>query len=168
MKVVQRICLLAVALLVSACAAELLVRVMKADQPVIRLALNRLANFAYDPELGWRHLPHVARTWEGAPLPTSMDLPTNAQGFRAPFDYTTARSTKPRVALLGDSQVFGFYVGDDDYLGAVLAREMPDAEVYSFGVPGYGPPQELLLLEEVVLEYHPDAVVLVVFLDNDL
>ena len=73
-----------------------------------------------------------------------------------------------RLALVGDSQVFGFLVGDDEHLGWLLDHDMPEVETYPFGVPGYGPTQEMLLLEETVLGYEPDAVIAVLFLHNDL
>lgn len=107
----------------------------------------------FDPRLGWVNLPGR--------------LGNNRQGFRFPRDYV-GPANAARVVLVGDSQVWGMGVGDDEHLGVLLDRELPDAEVYPFGVPGYGPVQELLLLRDVLRDYEVDAVFAVAFVYNDL
>ena len=108
----------------------------------------------YDRRLGWANLPGT--------------MGANRQGFRFPRDYQRARNRASRTAILGDSQVFGLGVGQGEHLGVLVDARLDAGEAYSFGVPGYGPTQELLLLEEVLEVYEVDRVVVVTFLENDL
>jgi len=149
--------------------AEGVVRVFGLDEPSIRLSLfqSKEPTSTYHERLGWMTLPNR----EGA-LVTGphgrIPLETNRQGFRFSRDFDVRRGPARRVAIVGDSQVFGFFVGEQDHLGAVLDRETAGFEAYPFGVPGYGPTQEMLLLDEVVFAYQPDFIVVVLFVDNDL
>lgn len=149
---------------------EVAIRAARLDRPSLQLALvgSSSPTSAYDPRLGWVNLPDSAGwlRWPGGTQ--AFHLTTNHQGFRFPRDFTRHRNRPHRLAIVGDSQVFGFVVGDDEHLSVVLERDMPDVETYPFGVPGYGPTQEMLLLENTVLEYEPEVVVAVLFLHNDL
>ncbi len=149
---------------------ELGLRATGLDRPVLGLALigSESPTSAYDPRLGWVNLPDSAGRLRWPGNPREFHLATNHQGFRFPRDFTVRKDRRYRLALVGDSQVFGFLVGDDEHLGWLLDHDMPDVETYPFGVPGYGPTQEMLLLEETVLGYEPDAVIAVLFLHNDL
>ncbi len=71
-----------------------------------------------------------------------------------------------RVAVLGDSCVYGTALDPDDSLPGQLAASLtqlgfgPDrVEVLNLGVPGYSSLQILLLLEELLPELKPDFVV---------
>jgi hypothetical protein len=73
-----------------------------------------------------------------------------------------------RIALLGASGPFGSGVADHETFDAVLEERLNGApgasfryEVLNFSVPGYAPPQHLLLLETKVLSFEPDAVFLI-------
>jgi hypothetical protein len=138
--------------------AEVGLRLLRSDFAAPRLSLDpaaREATHRWDESLGWRNLPGV--------------MGTNRQGFRFPRDFSDARSTdRGRVAIVGDSQVFGVGVDDAEHLAVLLDRRSGGPEVYPFGVPGYGPTQMMLLLEEVLDRFAPDTVVVVLFVENDL
>lgn len=146
------------------------IRAAGLDRPALGLALvgSKTPTSAYDPRLGWINLPDSAGWLQWPNSNRAFHLTTNHQGFRFPRDYTLRKNRRYRVALVGDSQVFGFLVGDDEHLGWLLDHEMPEVETYPFGVPGYGPTQEMLLLERTVLAYDPDVVIALLFLHNDL
>jgi hypothetical protein len=72
-----------------------------------------------------------------------------------------------RMALLGPSTVMGWGVGDDATFEALLERrlneDIKDApytkfEILNFGVPGYQPPQQIVMLDKA-LGFGPHAVV---------
>jgi hypothetical protein len=92
----------------------------------------------------------------------------NRQGFRFPRNYTRESDAGHRIVLLGDSQVWGTGVEADEHMGVLLDERMDEAEVYAFGVPGYGPVQELLVLRDVLRDYDVDEVAAVAFVYNDL
>jgi lysophospholipase L1-like esterase len=76
--------------------------------------------------------------------------------------------TAPRIAILGDSYVFGHGVEEDETFAALLRKRWPSAEVGNFGVIGYSTDQELLLLKDTVLPLDPDLVVLCLYRNDVL
>ncbi len=95
----------------------------------------------------------------------------NAAGWNAPREYVKQRTPgKLRVAVVGDSFVEAMHVDPEQSFAAVLERglrqEGMDAEVYSFGVSGFGTSQVLHLIRDYVLDYSPDLI-LYLFIRND-
>jgi hypothetical protein len=96
----------------------------------------------------------------------------NHAGFNNPRNYTTQRDGHTRrIAVVGDSFVEAFHVDYRDSLFAVLedqlGRDGLGAEVYSFGVSGFGTSQVYHLVKDYVLAYSPDLVVYL-FIRNDV
>ncbi len=120
---------------------------------------------AIDPELGWRlreNVSHVA-----SDEPWQADLATNALGFRD-FNHPQKALGVTRVAVLGDSFVFGSGVTQDEPVTMRLAALLgPAFEVINLGVPGYGTDQALLTLRRWGPRLSPD-VVLAGFFWNDV
>ena len=119
-----------------------------------------------DPELGWTLKPDVQGLAGGSAWETS--LTTNAEGFRdGPHPATKAPGVF-RVAVLGDSFVFGSGVPQDAILTRRLAARLgPGFEIVNLGVPGYGTDQELLTLKRWGRTLAPDLV-LAGFFWNDV
>jgi len=118
-----------------------------------------------DPELGWTLRPDVSGLMSDEPW--QADLATNALGFRdIPHGKKAAGVT--RVAVLGDSFVFGSGVKQDEPLTRRLAALLgPSFDVVNLGVPGYGTDQALLTLRRWGPRLSPD-VVLAGFFWNDI
>lgn len=140
----------------------------------VRIANRRFPYFyCYDADRGWGLNPgaHGRYTREG-----NSYLRINQDGFRGP-DYP---QTKPpgviRVAVLGDSYVEAMQVEEEQTFTAVVGRKLADCpalkgrriESMNFAVDGYGTAQEMLTLRRKVWTYHPDIVVLAIFLGNDV
>lgn len=123
--------------------------------------------YRYDPVTGYTGLPDVR--WLA---PWGKTVTQNARGERGP-DVPLARGTAPRVVLLGDSQAWGFGVGDEETLGARLAESLDAAgragvEVVNLGTSGFGIDQSVLAWLVRGREYAPDVVVFTFFAKNDL
>jgi hypothetical protein len=92
----------------------------------------------------------------------------NQLGYPGP-DFRVERAPGVcRIAALGDS----FAVGPagpfvDNYLTR-LQRILPDVEVYNFGVSGAGPREYWTILNHDVWAYHPDLVLVSIFVGNDI
>jgi len=118
-----------------------------------------------DPRLGWR----LREGWRGPfSLPhrtTRVDI--SDQGLRDESYPPRAAPGRRRVLLLGDSLAWGFGVEKRESFDTLLEDRLPGVEVVNEAVPGYGTDQELLLLEEQGLGFHPDLVLLL-FHPNDL
>jgi hypothetical protein len=140
----------------------------------IRIANRHFPYFyCYDAERGWGLNPgaHGRYTREG-----NADLRINQDGFRGP-DYSRDKpSGVIRLAVLGDSYVEAMQVGEDETFTAVVGRKLADCpalkghkiQALNFAVDGYGTAQELITLRRKVWAYHPDIVVLAIFLGNDV
>ncbi|HSB62555.1 MAG TPA: SGNH/GDSL hydrolase family protein [Thermoanaerobaculia bacterium] len=120
---------------------------------------------AIDPELGWRLRENVSRV--ASDEPWQADLATNSLGFRD-FNHPEKAAGVTRVAVLGDSFVFGSGVKQDEPVTRRLAALLgPSFEVINLGVPGYGTDQALLTLRRWGRRLSPD-VVLLGFFWNDV
>ena len=119
----------------------------------------------FHPLFGWSIRPNLhAFQVEGLPPVTS-----NAQGWRALRDYSyERRAGQTRIVVLGDSFTFGEQARDEDVWPAMLEEQLDDTEVLNLGVHGYGTDQQLRVLEEEGIKYHPDIVVLGFFVEDIL
>lgn len=120
--------------------------------------------FRPDPAFGVRLLSKTCariRTQSGRVVESC----TNADGFRGRLRSPDAERT---IAIIGDSQVFGYAVADNETTAAQLqARLSPSAAVLNRGVPTWGPKDYLAALDEVALTGPLDDVVIVLNASND-
>ncbi len=95
----------------------------------------------------------------------TVEIRTNSIGLRADQEFT---KTKPegtkRIVVLGDSFGMGYGVNIEDSSLGVLERKLEDRtgceiEILNFSVSGFGPAEELLVLEGIALDYEPDLVI---------
>jgi hypothetical protein len=117
--------------------------------------------YRYDSTLGWFPTENKQGRYTDTRTISYRD---NPDGFR---DSPHGRKTRPRVAFLGDSFVWGYDVEQDERFTERLRQAWPEREVLNLGVSGYGTDQEYLLLRRFYERHRPDLVVLVVFPDND-
>lgn len=89
----------------------------------------------------------------------------NADGFRGPDYPTELPAGTRRIAVLGDSETFGFTMTEEATLPGCLQTKLNAAsgghyEVLNFGVPGYNTIQESRILEAKVFRYNPSIIIL--------
>jgi hypothetical protein len=117
-----------------------------------------------DPELGYVRVPLIH--WTGRvslnPFAPRLEYRTDEQGFRNP-----AGIRKARIAVVGDSMVEAGDVAEEATFCQLVGRRLGVTAV-NFGRGGYGPQQELKVLERYALSYGPSLVVWVLFEGNDL
>jgi len=85
---------------------------------------------------------------------------TNADGFRT-LAARAAPDGHTRIALMGDSTVFGWGVDDPESLAAVTQTRLIDqghntVQVINFGQPGYSTAMMGSLFRETIAAYQPD------------
>jgi lysophospholipase L1-like esterase len=131
---------------------------------------RRIAQDVHE-DAGGRYTTHPARFYSTAPgyRHSATHLGRDATGDW-PFRGRPAEPAPPeqlRVAVLGDSCVYGAKLDAADMLGTrigveLAAHGLPQdrVAVLSLGVPGYSTVQIDLLLEETLERWSPDAVVL--------
>jgi hypothetical protein len=127
--------------------------------------------FVAAPQTGYALAPNFSGIyWKGG---RAFSVRTNAQGFRDARDFAV-RSAARRVLVVGDSFVFGmpveggetFVTQIEDRLNGVAASAA--WQVLNAGVPGYGTRQEALVLGRLLPMTAPTAVVLALYVGNDI
>lgn len=88
---------------------------------------------------------------------------TNSLGFRS----EEIDASRPLVATLGDSIVFGYGVENDETLPAQLGKQLPQYQFLNAGVPGYHLGQETAQYTEKIAALKPAAII-IVFYPNDM
>lgn len=94
----------------------------------------------------------------------------NAKGFRGLDRAFEKANGITRIAFLGDSFTLGIGVKDNDTLPVSFERAIqskhPNTQVLNFGISGTSTKEQIKLLEEYVIKFKPDVVVIVVFLND--
>jgi lysophospholipase L1-like esterase len=94
----------------------------------------------------------------------------NAKGFRGPDKAFEKTNGTVRIAFLGDSFTLGVGVKDNDTLPAsfehVIKSKYPNTEVLNFGISASSTIRQIKLIEEYVIKFEPDIVVIVLFLND--
>lgn len=126
-------------------------------------AFPHLNLYVADPTLGVRLRPGGEERVTFATNPVT-DIRINAQGYRG-ADWGPPEAGE--VVILGDSQVFGLGVQEDETAAAVLAERL-GRPVRNAGVPTWGPGEYLAALDELLAARKPTTVVLVLNFANDL
>jgi hypothetical protein len=133
---------------------------------VVAKAKGKERTMAYDPELGWRPLPH--KTKSGENWGDKRPITTNSRGWRD-REHTLEKAPGTRRCLfLGDSFAFGLHVDDGERISDYLERDVAGLEVINISVSAWGPDQMLRALETEGLQYSPDFVVVLSVTWNDL
>ena len=123
--------------------------------------------FEYDQELGWRFIPRKTGVYLSKhEFKTNVTI--NSAGMRD-IEYTQAKPAgKKRIVLLGDSFTSSMGVDLFETFSKIMEEKLlTKTQVLNFGVNGYGPTQELMLLQKSAISYQPDLVIMVVYLGND-
>jgi len=129
---------------------------------VIDEASKKSTYLVYDDALGWT-LGSSRRSQDGLYFSSVEGVRSGAIGTAM-----AKRSATYRIALLGDSFMFGEEVPFEDSLGHQLEIALgSEFQVLNFGVPGYGVDQMYLRYEKDVRRWNPDVVILG-FPDDDI
>lgn len=99
------------------------------------------------------------------------DVRLNALGLRETWDMPPPRDRRTRIAVLGDSMVFGLGVPPEQTFAKLLENELHDIPggvvTFNVGAPGTAPHVQREKLEDLLPVLQPDLVVQVLY-PNDL
>lgn len=137
--------------------------------PVIEEMQARNQKYGYKPDgkLLYRY-PDNPRGYfnDSNEVPGSI----NSMGFRGSEVTQKKADGITRFAFLGDSFTLGMGVRDEDTFPAsferLIRKRFPATEVLNFGISGTSTARHIRLLEEYVLSFEPDVVVMVLFLND--
>jgi hypothetical protein len=154
----REIALFVVALALSLAGAEVSLRQFR---PAL---MEHDGMFQFDRQLGWTFIPSrsssIVRSGEARHY-----VRTNAMGFRD-NDLPTDPAVR-RIMFVGDSFVSNLAVKDDEVFTELMERALPRTAVLNFGVNGFGPVQEYLLLQRWLDQVRPALVVVMIYVRND-
>lgn len=115
--------------------------------------------FQFDETLGWVGVPDVDAYHNSDAWVTH-----NSYGYRdKEWDFS---GTKPRILLLGDSNMWGYGVESNETIVAVLRELMPQYEWFNAGMNGYSSDQLELTYKRLKDIIKPDLTV-ALFAQND-
>jgi hypothetical protein len=127
-------------------------------------AFPHLNLYAPDATLGVRLLPGESMRLSFGGNPVS-EVRINSEGFRG-ADFPEPGADE--VLVVGDSQVFGLGVEENETFSARLEGLMPGVRVMNAGVPTYGPLEFERVIAHLIEKRKPKRVVYVVNFANDL
>jgi hypothetical protein len=124
--------------------------------------------FEYHEMFGWEFIPDKKGIM-ALPYENEIEVRINSLGMRDRPRVREKSSGKRRIVVLGDSFTSGLGVWACEGFTAVMEKILSKRwEVLNFGVDGYGPAQEFLLLRDKAIQFHPDLILLVIYIGNDL
>lgn len=159
--------LLLIALFLTLAALEIVFRMFLRDSIVLFPRYHSEVKYG---EYTTRRLRPNTVFWHTS-IDGSWKFETNNQGYRDESDFTYRKDPETlRIVVLGDSHTEGFEVHQDRTYAAVLENYLKKrdirTEVYNMGVSGFGSDEELILLENEVVKYKPDIVILGFFAND--
>ncbi len=159
--------LLAIAsVIVCLLAVEIFFRVFPAAVPESIEHLARARLFGFDREIGVVLRPDFDARVKIPRLEREVRVRTQSHGLEVGFRDDGFQGGA-RVAILGDSYVFGYGVDQDESFPAQLERKLRASErkldVVNGGVPGFSQRLERIFLEKYVLRLSPFLVIAAVY-----
>ena len=157
----KKLALMLAGVIVALLAAELLVRAVGAAPKVYAIRKGRF-QLSHNPKIGYEPVPLV---YSGHELSFYDYLgASNSLGFRDREHAVAKPAGVYRIVVLGDSIAAGLHVErNEDVFPPILERLLVQdglrAEVINLAVSGYNTQQEVEMLREMGLQYHPDLVV---------
>jgi lysophospholipase L1-like esterase len=157
----KKLALMLAGMLVALVAAELLVRAAGAAPKVYAIRKGRF-QLSKNPKIGYEPVPLV---YTGRELGFYDYLgASNSLGFRDREHAVAKPAGVYRIVVLGDSIAAGLHVERNEdvfppILEGLLVQDGLRAEVINLAVSGYNTQQEVEMLREAGLQYHPDLVV---------
>lgn len=119
--------------------------------------------YRHDTLLGWRPVPYYDGYFFDA---TQVNVRNSSIGMRDGERKEVKNDGSLRVAVLGDSFVWGYDVESHERFTDQLENLLRGVEVLNWGVSGYSTDQEFLLFQELQKKFHPD-VIIVLFHSDD-
>lgn len=128
----------------------------------------------HDSLLGFRGRSHAKTIWHREMFGQPRTVILNEGGYH---DHPRQKEPDPerlRIVLLGDSFLEAYQVDVDSSFAQRLARRLSDessqgpVEAVNLGVHGYGLGVYVLQVQQRLASWHADAVLLCLFLGNDL
>lgn len=161
--VMGKVAIVIFAVLLSLTASEFALRAFASTQ-LETVTGDQFQFYRYDPVLGWANNPGAKGTFKRSEF--AYPLRINSDGLRGPEVSSKKDSSIRRIAVLGDSFAWGLGVHEEDSFVIRIQNQLHNTEILNFGVSGYSP-LNYLLLQDRVMSFDPDVVIIAFCLGND-
>lgn len=128
--------------------------------------------YVINRNVGMYHTPNNKGYYRGLKYPNAefrIPISINSAGFRSSREYHDI-DEEFQIAVLGDSFVQGLQVHEENTFPKVIESSLKNAGldtfVYNFGVSSIGTVHQYGLLEEKILKYSPDVLILSFFYND--
>ncbi len=122
--------------------------------------------FEYHPVLAYRFIPGITSRLD-RPDGGGYLIRANGQGFRCDHDFVPEKEPgERRILLFGDSFTAGDGVSNGKRFGDLLEEQIPQGQVYNFGLPGSGTDQHYLAYREFGAALEHDVLVIAILVEN--
>jgi hypothetical protein len=131
-----------------------------------------IALIAAEVFLRWMEGRPTLRSMEVDNVEFSYSLKLNEDGFRGPRLLREKAVSEARVFVIGDSFVFGAAVADSSTIPSIIEGTVHGSGYAHFRVVNLGrdaaTPRDYVEIAERFKDYRPDAVILGLYVDNDI
>jgi len=170
--ILVRLMLLSIALLFAECILRVIVffGAFNSLHPFATLVRTGIPSQIDMKDPRFRKIEDSVLGW--APVPgTHGEFRINSHGLRGPEVSLIPSTAHIRIAVVGDSEIFGVSLREEETFPAQLQEYLNEScasvEVLNFGVPGYNVQQYDKLITDKVFKFYPDLI-FVVFNFNDI
>ena len=111
--------------------------------------------YQHDSDLGWFPQSNVSREFTGA---VKINISHNSLGFRD--DEFINNPSNKNLVFIGDSFAYGYDSEIHNRFSELVAKSLPNYDVFNLGVSGYSTDQEYLLIKKYYKTLNPDIVYL--------
>jgi len=121
--------------------------------------------FSIDKELGWSNKPNHISSVFSEEYGRNITYIHNSEGIRTEKEITLEK-TRPRIAIIGDSFVYGVGLDQYDLIGSRLQESLPEYEIISAGTIGYSTTQYEQIYYYRLRKYNPDIVIFISYVND--
>ena len=154
-------------------AVELVFRLVPTTIELSDPAFFAAANhFSFDPQVGYvlqRDRTYTESTQRDRPSTKAVTVTTNKLGYRDDDFHAKWSPHATRIAVIGDSFAQGVFIENAKIWPRMLEKYLgPPFSVFNLGVKNYALSQYLLTAQKKLADVKPHAVVVGVYLGNDI
>jgi lysophospholipase L1-like esterase len=134
------------------------------------------SDLPYFSEYPYERSPYIGLThkanYEGVVRSKEFDnrFKTNSEGFRSSEEFITGDDQNKVIAVLGDSFVESFYIGEENHFIGLLESDLKEegiSQIQNYGISSIGFVHYLQTYKYYTSKHNPDIVIICIFALND-
>ena len=119
--------------------------------------------FTKDSELGYKHLPGKFKVTLNGNYSFNATHLNNSLRITHPLNTYNQSSTKPEIWIFGCSFTYGWSLNDSETYAWLLQEKLPQYEIVTFGVNGYGTLHSFIQFKEALKQGNKPKVAVIAY-----